>query len=58
MNNAIANVTLIKAGAGAGKTHRIQHTLAGWVKRRQSTGQSHSGGYLHQRRRQRNAPAH
>ncbi len=31
MNNAIANVTLIKAGAGAGKTHRIQHTLAGWV---------------------------
>src|SRR5690606_3039605 len=32
MNNAIAKVTLIKAGAGAGKTHRIQHTLAGWVK--------------------------
>ncbi len=34
MNNAIAKVTLIKAGAGAGKTHRIQHTLAGWVEDR------------------------
>ncbi|ART82293.1 hypothetical protein CBP31_06360 [Oceanisphaera profunda] len=31
MNNAIANVTLIKAGAGAGKTYRIQQALAEWV---------------------------
>ena len=32
MTTAIPDITLIKAGAGAGKTHRIQSTLADWVK--------------------------
>ncbi len=27
----VPKITLIKAGAGAGKTHRIQNTLAGWI---------------------------
>lgn len=32
MTTAIPDITLIKAGAGAGKTYRIQTTLAEWVK--------------------------
>lgn len=31
MNNTIPNITLIKAGAGAGKTYNIQSTLADWI---------------------------
>lgn len=29
--NQIPRITLIKAGAGAGKTHKIQETLSGWI---------------------------
>lgn len=29
--SSVPNITLIKAGAGAGKTHRIQNTLAQWI---------------------------
>ncbi len=33
MSNAIPNITLIKAGAGAGKTHKIQSTLTEWIEK-------------------------